>query len=236
MCSWEYPNKQGLGCNTINGNDTANLLSLLQELRNSSSSSPLLITAATFGKPFNDKDGLPLKDVSAFANIFDFIAIMNYDIWTYLSNGTKAGPTSPLDDSCASGGVGSAVSALKSWTEAGFPADKIVLGVPAYGHSFDVSPSNALNGDQLALYPAVNKNRQPIGDKWDGEGEDSCGVNQGYSGVYNYWSLYDEGFLASNGSANEGISYVFDECSQTVCVPSLSIVPIVLTLNKAIRV
>ena len=31
--SWEYPNRQGVGCNTISPSDSANFLSFLQELR-----------------------------------------------------------------------------------------------------------------------------------------------------------------------------------------------------------
>jgi chitinase len=32
LCSWEYPGKQGIGCNTISLHDSANFLSFLQEL------------------------------------------------------------------------------------------------------------------------------------------------------------------------------------------------------------
>ncbi|KIK80303.1 glycoside hydrolase family 18 protein [Paxillus rubicundulus Ve08.2h10] len=45
--------------------------------------------------------------------------------------------------------VGSAVTAVKAWTAAGMPLNKIVLGVAAYGHSFCVSPSDAfVNGSK----------------------------------------------------------------------------------------
>ena len=51
------------------------------------------------------------------------IAIMNYDIWGSWSN--TVGPNAPLDDSCAAVQAGSATSAVKAWTGAGFPASKV---------------------------------------------------------------------------------------------------------------
>lgn len=39
------------------------------------------ITAATQDKPFADTNGNPMKDVSAFAAVLDWINIMNYDIF-----------------------------------------------------------------------------------------------------------------------------------------------------------
>jgi chitinase len=62
------------------------------------------------------------------------------------------------------------VSALAAWAGAGIPADQLVLGVPAYGHSFRVARADAYtNGKSgaLALYPAFNASAQPAGDAWD---------------------------------------------------------------------
>ena len=41
----------------------------------------LMITAATSILPFVGTDGSPKSDVSEFAKVFDWIAIMNYDVW-----------------------------------------------------------------------------------------------------------------------------------------------------------
>lgn len=150
---------------------------------------------------------------------------MNYDLKSTPSTG--AGPNAPLDDACApSGGqFGSATSAVSAWTAAGMPSNQIVLGVPAYGHSYRVATADAfVNGSTtLAPYPFYDLNNSPPGDKSNGEGGlDVCGVFQKPGGVYAYPSLVEDGFLNPDGSVKEGIAYRYDECSETVgTFPSL---------------
>lgn len=146
---------------------------------------------------------------------------MNYDIWGSWSS--TVGPNAPLNDSCAPTPEGSAVSAVKAWTTAGFPANKIILGVASYGHSFHVDDASALDASgNLKLYPPFDKTQQPAGDKWDpaggGGGVDVCGnpTVAGSGGNFEFWGLIDGGFLTTNGTAASGIDYVFDNCSQTV--------------------
>ena len=98
------------------------------------------------------------------------------------------------------------------------PASKIVLGVPAYGHSFSVNSSVALSANgTLNLYPPFDADNQPIGDAWDDEaGTDACGNETGPGGVFAFWGLIENGFLQKNGTAAPGINYIYDTCSQTV--------------------
>lgn len=218
---WEYPNVQGLGCNTISSSDTANFLKFLQQLR----ASPLLpktavLTAAVATQPFADASGNPSKDVSGFAKVLDHIAIMNYDLWGSWTPTT--GPNAPLNDTCVAKPAqsqGSAVSAFKAWNTAGIPANQIVLAVGSYGHSFQVKKANAYttSGQKtLNPYSAFNAAAQPAGDKWDDEpGVDACGVAAGRGGVFNFWGLIEGGFLDKSGKALAGIDYLFDKCSQT---------------------
>ncbi|KAJ7094645.1 glycoside hydrolase [Mycena belliarum] len=135
---WEYPGHQGEGDNEVSPNDTANLLAFLQLLRRKLPSSAA-ITAATLPTPFYGANGQPLRDVSAFAKVFNWITLMNYDVW---GSSQTPGPNAPLYDACnnSSQPDGNAVAAFKAWTAAGFPASKLVLGVPAYGY---LSQSNA---------------------------------------------------------------------------------------------
>ncbi|KAH9849057.1 glycoside hydrolase [Lenzites betulinus] len=225
---WEYPNKQGMGCNLISDNDSQNFLSFLQALRADPAGQNLTLSAATGIVPFNGPDGQPLSDVSAFASVFDYVAIMNYDVWGSWS--TSVGPNAPLNDTCAPAAdqQGSAVSAVKAWTSAGFPANQLVLGVASYGHSFKVDQSAALTSDNtLAAYPAFDASQQPLGDSWDAvapAGVDQCGnpTAGGPSGIFDFWGLIEGGFLTANGTVADGISYRFDECSQTPYVYNAS--------------
>jgi chitinase len=142
---------------------------------------------------------------------------MNYDIWGSWS--PTIGPNAPLEDSCAPSPQGSAKSAVKDWSSAGFPPNKIILGVASYGHSFHVTSSNALDASgNIKLYVTFDKSQQPAGDKWDSTagGVDECGNPNVVGGIFDFWGLIDGGFLTKNGAAASGINYIFDNCSQTV--------------------
>jgi chitinase len=119
---------------------------------------------------------------------------------------------------------GSAMSAVKAWTGAGFAADQVILGVASYGHSFHVDNTNALDASgNLKLYPSFDKSQQPAGDKWDSTatGTDVCGNPNVVGGIFDFWGLIDGGFLNKDGTAASGIDYTFDSCSKTVSVPYL---------------
>ena len=196
----------------------------MQELRADPKGESLILSAATPVLPWKDETGSPSTNVSGFASVLDFITVMNYDVWGSWS--ASVGPNSPLNDTCAPSAdqMGSAVSAVAAWTKAGIPAHQIVLGVASYGHSFTVTPDDALDcssGDDdgtLAAYPAFDATSFPMGDAWDGpQGTDVCGVTDNNpSGNWDYWGLVAEGWLFANGTAQPGIDYRFDECSQTV--------------------
>lgn len=214
---WEYPNHQGIGCNVISPDDSNNFLSFLVKLR-AAVGPNVKLSAAVGITPFVGQDGSPMADVSKFGTVLDQLAIMNYDVWGSWSS--TVGPNAPLSDSCAPQQAGSAESAVKAWTGANFPANKILLGVPAYGHSFSVSQNAAVVNNKLALYPAFNKGSQP-----PGEGEtsgtsttDQCGNTSGPTGIFNFEGLVTAGFLQNNNgqvTPAPGMVYTFDNCSQT---------------------
>ncbi|CDO76031.1 Glycoside Hydrolase Family 18 protein [Trametes cinnabarina] len=219
---WEFPGapSSGLSCNVVSAQDTTNYLSFLQKLRADPVGKKLILTAATSLNPWKGPDGTPLTDVSGFAKVLDWIEIMNYDVWGGTWSDT-VGPNAPLNDTCTSNQDGSAVSAVASWQKAGMPLNQIVLGVPAYGHSFRVSKADAFTSDgtrTLNPFAAADKTNVPAGDKWDdpaGE-DDGCGnISTVPSGDITFWGLIDGGYLNSNGTVAAGIDHVFDACSQT---------------------
>ena len=77
---WEYPGQQGNAGNGVSASDTSNFLLFLQLLRRVLPPSAK-ITAATQTLPFTGSDGLPLKDLSQFAKVLDWVVLMNYDVW-----------------------------------------------------------------------------------------------------------------------------------------------------------
>ena len=114
---WEFPGVQGIGCNTVNPNDTSNFLIFLQQLRNSSIGHGLILSAAASIKPWVDSSGFYSKHLSGFSKVLNLITIMDYDL---VSNPTiGVGPSWPLNDSCApmSTWFGSAVHASTNHTK-----------------------------------------------------------------------------------------------------------------------
>jgi chitinase len=205
----------------------------LQELRSTEVGKKLILSAATGLTPFYGSSGSPLTNMSGFAEVLDYIEVMDYDVWGSWSSGV--GPNSPLNDTCAPSAdqQGSAVSAVASWTKAGMPKEKIVLGVASYGHSFYVTDTDAFVHDsktKLAAYPAFNASLQPAGDAWDDPaGYDVCGNWEPRGGNFDFWGLIEEGYLDCKGNPEEGIDYRFDSCSQTVWLPRC--LPFVLTFS-----
>ncbi|KAI0770846.1 glycoside hydrolase superfamily [Irpex lacteus] len=137
---WEFPAQDGNKGNIENPNDSANFLAFLQLLRRTLPPAAK-ISAATMTVPWSDPQGNPLRDVSGFASVLDWILVMNYDTW---GSSSIPGPNAPLSNAChnSTQSSASAVAAVMSWTAAGFPASKIVIGVPSYGY---ISRSGATN-------------------------------------------------------------------------------------------
>lgn len=217
---FEYPNRQGLGCNTISANDTTNFLLFLQELRSLPGASDVQFTAASSLFPWNNAEGVQSTDLSGFADVLDYIMIMNYDLYGMWSANT--GPNAPLASACdARNNQGSATAGIDAWIAAGVPADKIVLGVAAYGHGFRVNQTSALgNGTKLNFYANFNSSDRFQGSSWDNDPPiDDCGNAQPHGGTYPFWSMITEaGFLDESGEPLDGIVSAYDDCSQTPAV------------------
>jgi chitinase len=203
---WEYPGAMGAAGNQVSPQDAANYLVFLKELR-AALPSPALITAATQVWPFYGPNGQSLPDVSEFAAIYDWILIMNYDIW---GSSTTPGPNAPLSDGCKDSAqpTANAHAAVAAWSAAGMPANKITLGVPAYGY-LQRSSANQLYGRRS--WPAPPHKRQSL-TLANSEGGTS-------SGQISWNSIVKQGALTLDSSGNyiggRGFTRNWDECSST---------------------
>ncbi|KIK42540.1 glycoside hydrolase family 18 protein [Suillus luteus UH-Slu-Lm8-n1] len=133
---WEYPGQAGNQGNTESPSDEENMVEFLKLLRLRLPPNAK-ISAAVQDTPFAGRDGQPIKDTSEFAKCVDWILIMNYDTF---QAATPPGPNAPLYDGCGSSSQPSqnAVAGYNAWTSTGFPANKIVLGIPGYGYVTNV--------------------------------------------------------------------------------------------------
>lgn len=127
---WEYPgNVQG---GTSNPKDTGNFQTFLQQLRAKIPTGKLM-SAAVPQQVWQGSNGNPVGSVARAGGALDHIVIMNYDVW---GSSSTPGPNAPLGNLCGNSTqpVASAAGGVKAWTSAGFPRNKILLGVPSYGY------------------------------------------------------------------------------------------------------
>ncbi|EXF85132.1 hypothetical protein COL5a_002425 [Colletotrichum fioriniae] len=215
---WEYPNRQGLGCNTIAKDDTANFASFLTELRQKQTKQ-LYLTAATSLNPWNNALDVASTNgtLSSFASSLDYLMVMGYDI--YGAWAATGGPNAPLAMACDTrNNQGGIKEGVEKWIGAGIPANKLVLAVGAYGHGFSVNSTSAFSSPGvLNAYPVQNSTHRFQGSSWDDDPSiDECGAASPPSGTYTFWSMIKEGkFLDETGKPRDSIATGYDNCSQT---------------------
>lgn len=134
---WEYPTGDGDPGNTVRPQDKDNFVLLLQALRQTlddlgaSASRHYPLTIALGAAP----DNYAPLDWARIVPLLDWINVMTYDMsgpWS-----TVTGFNAPLYDSQFNPPEGiSADRAVRGILAAGVPADKLVLGVPFYGHGW----------------------------------------------------------------------------------------------------
>ncbi|KAJ3513946.1 hypothetical protein NLJ89_g2657 [Agrocybe chaxingu] len=123
---WEFPNFKGVG-NPYSPQDAKNLFLLFQALR-AALGPAMIISAAVGHSPWLDEDGLPMRDVSAFADELSFINIMNYSVYEMSAPGNII--LKPNKPQTTAGG------AFTQWKVAGFPPSQMLLGLPLFGYVF----------------------------------------------------------------------------------------------------
>ncbi|ORY52581.1 glycoside hydrolase, partial [Rhizoclosmatium globosum] len=144
---WEYPGRAGISNNYLSV-DSANFVLGLKALKTGLNAKGVLasISATSLPYGFIGADGNYLTDLSGYAANLDFLNIMGYDLnggsWT-TSSAPNAPLGTPLNGDKSAGGIDGSIQKL---IKAGFPANKLVLGVPFYGRYVKTVQSMATNG------------------------------------------------------------------------------------------
>ncbi|KAG8743978.1 hypothetical protein FRC10_011052 [Ceratobasidium sp. 414] len=220
---WEYPGMQGAGNNKVSPSDSAHFLTFLQLLRSQLPASAK-ITAATQVTPFIGSDGEPMKDISEFAQVLDWVLIMNYDVW---GASPTPGPNAPLRNGCHNSTQpdASASASVAAWTKAGLPANKITLGLPSYGYVQSSSASRLvqrsrrlrvgkrgrLEEGQDDAVESADSGTGTVRVKGEGEGDDNGQVQFKQLLSEGAIKLTDDGDYVGAG----GFSRMWDICSST---------------------
>ncbi|KAI7852427.1 glycoside hydrolase superfamily [Circinella umbellata] len=212
---WEYPARQGAGCNVVNkASDSKNLLSLFQELRAAMDKKykegTKELTAAVHVRTFITPSGY-MTDVKPYASVLDRVNLMTYDInggWN-----TTTGPNAPFNYQPGYGDSDSFVSAIDNWLKAGMPANKISPGLAFYGRSVTTKGDMSKTNQYQPQIPG----QLPKGDSFDAFWQDPyCSKDPGgMSGIWRYGNLRSEGVLTSPTKAASPWVRKFDKVSQT---------------------
>lgn len=220
---WEYPGRQGAGCNTFDEkNDVKNFLILLKELRQAirrEFKEKKEITIAAFVNPL-------AADVSGFAKVLDRVNVMTYDI-----NGAwnaQTGPNAPLN---APQGQISFSSSIESWIQAGMPAHQLTGGLAFYGRSTSKSVRSEAERDHwlISLAAKVNilktkslyqdqvQGKIPQGDQDDTFSQDPyCSKDPGgLSGTWQYSHLLSQQVLKTAQKARKPWVRTWDKATST---------------------
>ena len=95
-----------------------------------------------------------------------------------------------------------------------------MLGVPSYGHTFNVASSSAVDGSgNLALNASFTKN--PPTDQTDQCGQPILAVD-----TVTFADMIAKGLLKADGTPASGMKSQFDNCSQTVSPDPFCPVPL----------
>jgi chitinase len=148
---WEYPGILGHTGNHVSSADGANYTLLMQEFRKQ-----LDAYGATVGKKFlltaavpSGQDKIAQFQPSQLASSMDWLDVMTYDMhgaWETTTNFQSPLHDSPSDPSTPL--KYNIDTALNAWTSAGFPASKLMLGIPFYARGWTGVPA----GSNFGLY------------------------------------------------------------------------------------
>lgn len=129
-----------------------------------------------------------------------------------------------IDGKCGPSGTKYSVyTGVKTWLGAGFPAKKLILGVPSYGYGYRTLSSSLATtnygGKPSLLYQTASATTPVAGKTADPAGTDVCGNPTGRGGQWLFRELVQNGMVSTGGSkakGGKGYTRYFDSCSSTV--------------------
>ncbi|XP_062559639.1 acidic mammalian chitinase-like isoform X1 [Armigeres subalbatus] len=134
---WEYPTLRG-----GSPDDRSNFVTLLSELRTRFNTEGYLLTIAVAATKDYHRSAYDVVQINKYV---DFVNVMTYDLHAYWD--AQTGHNSPLY--AATWETGSTTSMLnlnacvQGWLDDGLDASKLVMGVPAYGHTFTLASASS---------------------------------------------------------------------------------------------
>jgi GH18 family chitinase len=180
---WEFPAAPGHTGNIYGPADTANYTALLAEFRRQ-----LDVLGAANGKRYllasavpSSPENVRLIQVPSVANYLDFASLMTYDMhgaWEGTGPTNFQAPLLPSPADPAKASHFTVHESVNAWLGAGMPANKIVVGIPAYWRGWTGVTAGGMRG----LYRPATGASPPMGTTQSG-------------GVANYRELLAAGKL-----------------------------------------
>ncbi|KAA1103496.1 hypothetical protein PGT21_019640 [Puccinia graminis f. sp. tritici] len=217
---WEFPNGDGIGCNTHSPQDTINFGLLLKEIRRLWPQAQLTAAIGLSGLSGPDGNPASASETAEIARNLDFVNLMAYDVFGG-SWANTTGPLAPIHGTCAPDGMTQSIeTGLEVMMKQGFEARQIVLGLPAYAKRLQLlSPKlqlTTVNGHKSLIYQKHTAATPPGGIADDKPGKDVCGKQQDWGGSFLTIELISNGWLSKDQKTGiNGYKRYFDECSGT---------------------
>ncbi|XP_047539187.1 probable chitinase 2 isoform X1 [Vanessa atalanta] len=150
---WEYPNR---GDSVFGQDDINNYTQLLKELREEFDKHGLHLSAAVASV----KSMASLSyDIPAISQYLDLINVMTYDM--SVASDRVTGHNSPLhkgekDVVISKENLKTVDGVLEYWLKQGCPPEKLILGLPLYGHTFKLSDPKNNGVGALSAGPGIS--------------------------------------------------------------------------------
>ncbi|OAV99708.1 hypothetical protein PTTG_25262 [Puccinia triticina 1-1 BBBD Race 1] len=213
---WEYPNGEGIGCNSRLPEDVVNFGLLTKEIRTLWPEVELTAAVSVTGLIGASGQAATPKETALLNENLDYINLMAYDVYGAWSKTT--GPIAPLHATCADEDSAQSVeTGFQVALKQGFKASQVLLGIPGYAKRFKLTSSKLVPktvGGQTTLYYQSKSPSVRGGEFDDKPGKDICGNPVSWGGSYLVTELIKKGWLSKDQKrGRDGYKRYFDECS-----------------------